>query len=62
MGRSNSSLRRIMNKAKYIFIGILIGMLIGGSIAWAASRIVMVSGASGAELGTATNPLIVQGV
>ncbi len=50
-----------MNKAKYIVIGIIIGALIGMPLAWAASRITLQNG-SGEEVGTAANPLIVQGV
>ena len=40
------------------FIGIVIGMLIGMPLAWAASRMVLVDG-GGAEI-SSSNPLIVQ--
>ena len=42
-------------------IGLLVGMAFVG-VAWAAQGITLVSGVGGAELGTASNPLYVQGV
>lgn len=49
-----------MNREKIlnIFIGIVIGMALGGSIAWAAMRITLQSG-SGIEAGTTANPLVI---
>jgi hypothetical protein len=46
---------------KNLFIGFIIGLILGGGIAWAATRAVLQSG-SGEELGTTTNPLYIQGV
>lgn len=39
-----------------IFIGVIIGMLLGGGIVYAAQRVVLVNG-QGSELGTASNPI-----
>lgn len=40
-------------------IGLIVGIMLCGSFAYAASRIVLVNG-SGNELGTSANPLIVR--
>lgn len=41
------------------FIGVMLGMLVGGGIAWAASSIVWVNDA-GQAMGTASNPIYIQ--
>ena len=50
-----------MKKYRDIIVGIIIGMMLGGTIAYAATRAVLEDG-SGNELGTATNPIYVNGV
>lgn len=47
-----------MNKLKYIAIGFVIGLLMGGGIVWAATSIVWVND-SGAAMGTASNPVYI---
>ena len=42
-----------------IIIGVLAGMLLGGTVVYAASRATLVSG-NGNELGTTSNPIVVQ--
>ena len=43
-------------------IGIIIGMMIGGGVAWAAAKgIVWVDGGNNA-MGTATNPVYIQSI
>ena len=42
-------------------VGLMIGLLLGGGIAWAATRAVL-QGGNGQELGTAANPLQVQSI
>lgn len=44
-----------------LLIGIIIGLTLGGGMAWAATRCSLQSG-DGRELGTTTNPLYIQGV
>ena len=44
-----------------LLIGILLGMLVGGGAVYAATRAVLQDG-SGNELGTATNPIYINGV
>ena len=43
---------------KKFLVGFLLGMLLGGGIAWAATRAVLQDG-NGNELGTAANPLYI---
>jgi hypothetical protein len=44
---------------KNMVIGVVIGLFIGGGIAFAASRGVLQNG-NGVEVGTASNPLVIQ--
>jgi hypothetical protein len=44
-----------------LVIGFIIGMILGGSIAYAATRATLQNG-SGVEIGTATSPIYIQGV
>ena len=43
---------------KKLVIGVLIGMLMGVSLGWAANRVVLVKG-TGEEIGTTTNPVYI---
>ena len=43
---------------KWLFIGVLLGMVIAAPIAWAASRVTLVQG-NGTAVGTTANPLTV---
>lgn len=45
---------------KNLIIGIIIGCLLGGGIAWAGMEIYLVS-QNGAPIGTVANPLIIKG-
>lgn len=42
-------------------IGMIIGTLLGGTLAWAATRVTLQSG-NGAELGTTSNPLFIESI
>jgi len=45
---------------KFIF-GVIIGALLGGGIAWAATfNIILISGTTGRETGTIANPLFIR--
>lgn len=44
---------------KKFIVGLLIGLTLGGGIAWAASRVSLQNGA-GLEVGTTSNPLYVK--
>jgi hypothetical protein len=53
----NSSIEK-RGKMRKFFVGMLIGLLIGIPLAWAASRAVLVDG-TGVEI-SASNPLVIQ--
>jgi hypothetical protein len=46
---------------KNLITGMLIGMILGGGIAWAAQGLVLQSG-NGRELGTTANPMYIQAI
>ena len=43
---------------KKFILGLIIGLLLGGSLVWAAGRITLEDG-RGAEIGTTANPLVI---
>jgi len=45
----------------FIF-GLLIGLVLGGGIAWAATVYISLQDASGTEFGTESNPIYIEGV
>lgn len=48
------------NKIKYLVIGIVIGIALGGGIAWAAMQRTILVSPDERPLGTADNPLYIQ--
>ena len=48
-----------MSKIRQFLLGVLVGMMLGIPIAWAAQGLTLVSG-NGTELGTTSNPVYVE--